>query len=167
MKLRLLKKATNEQVGINEEMELLRKIQEDNDFPKFLKSMLPAVTYPEIFRKKENDFAHIISFPSGMPKVVSDNPIIYRNLPNETLHTDEYIFPLSPTQLLIRNKFKGVIIPSFVRVMIDLMLLLQAKEYISCTDQKYPLMLLDYSTKFSSIEDLREKIFKNIYLEIA
>jgi hypothetical protein len=165
-KMKLIRKHSNKRASINEEIDLLNKIKQDADFPKFLKSMLPAITYSEIFKKKENDFAHIFSFPLGLPKVVSDNPIIYRNLENETLHTDDFIFPLSPTQLLIRNKLSGLVIHGAVRILIDMMLFMQAKQYLSCTDLKYPLILQEqFSKSFSSIEDLRKAIFRNIYLK--
>jgi hypothetical protein len=167
LKLKIMDRSTGNRASNEKEVEMLELIKADPEFYKFLKLMLPMITFPEIFKKKENDFAHIFPFPNGLPKLVSDNPIIYRNIEGESLHTDEFIFPLTPTQILIRNRMKGIIVYSPIRVLIDMMLLIQAREYVSCTDLKYPLLLqAAYKTSYSSVEHLREDIFKHIFLKI-
>ena len=166
LRLKLMDQDTGERISGERELEFLNKIKEEPEFYKFYKSMLPGITYPEIF-KKEDDFAHIFPFPFNLPKLVSDNPIIYRNPGKESLHTDEMIFVLTPTQALIRNKMSGLIIHSVVRILIDMMFVMQAKEYVSSTDLKYPITLREeYQKRFTSIDHLRETIFRYIFQKL-
>lgn len=166
LKLKVKDSQTKQSVDLQSELQYLEKIKNEPDFYKFYRSMLPGLTYPEIF-KKENDFAHIFPFPLSLPKLVSDNPIIYRNPGKKSIHIDELIFPLTPSQILIRNKYNGLIIHSAVRIFIDMMLVMQAKEYVSSSDLKYPISLKEeYHKRFTSIEDLRTTIFKYIFQKI-
>jgi hypothetical protein len=166
LKLKVMDSTTNQPADLRGELQYLEKLKNEPDFYKFYRSMLPGLTYPEIF-EKDNDFAHIFPFPLGLPKLVSDNPIIYRHPGKRSIHTDEFIFPLTPSQILIRSKYKSLIIHSAVRIFIDMMLVMQAKEYVSSTDLKYPISLKeDYYKRFNSIEDLRTAIFKYIFQRI-
>ena len=71
------------------------------------KLMLPVITYPEIFQKDFSDHATIITFPSdNLGKLVSDNPFVYKRPGAESLHRDEFIFALTPKQLLFRHRQK-------------------------------------------------------------
>lgn len=169
-RLKLMDSTTNKRVSSDEEMKLLEKIKADPEFYKFLKLMLPAITYPEIFEKANKDFAHIFPFPyaNRLPKLVSDSPIIYRRPGSESLHTDEFIFPITPSQILFRHRFSSLLVHSYVRVFVDMLLLLQANEYVSCTDIEYPEKLKwTFQKQFNSIEHLRETIFNLIYQKIG
>ena len=65
-------KATGEIMSDEQE----RKIILNNpQFIKFLRLKMPGTTYPEIFGHQ--DYATIITFPAGLPKLVSDNPVIH------------------------------------------------------------------------------------------
>lgn len=154
----------NRQTGERRSDEEERRMMTHPDFYKFARLILPAATYSEIFQKEVNDHAHIHSFPEGLPKLISDYPIIYRRPETESLHTDEFIFPLTPTKILFRHRYKALIIPSFIRMLIDTLLLMQAKAYVACTDLEYPFILKTYYDKtFTSIEHLRKTIFDNLY----
>lgn len=169
-KMKVTDVRSGEQISTDEEMKLLERIKRDPDFYKFLKLMLPANTFPEIFNKPNRDFAHIFPFTYAdrLPKLVSDNPIIYRRPGKESLHTDEFIFPITPTQLLFRHRFSKLIVHSHVRLYVDMLLLLQANEYVSCTDLQYPALLKsEFQIQFGSIEKLRENIFNLIYQKIG
>jgi hypothetical protein len=128
-----------------------------------IKVMLAPHTYPEIFNK-ENDFAHIQSFPFQLPKLVSDNLIIYRNPGKVSIHTDDMIFPVTHTQVLIRNKINKMTVHGYVRVYIDMLALLQAKDYVACTDLRYPPMLVsECANQFKTEENLSVELFKWIF----
>jgi hypothetical protein len=157
---------TNERVSEQDEKSVLQKMKADTEFYKYIKLLLPAVTFPEIFNKPHKDFAHIFPFPFSdrLPKLVSDNPIIYRRPGAESLHTDEFIFPLTHSDYLFRHRLNGLTIHSVVRILIDMLLLLQAYEYVSVTEIKYPSMLIEqYNKQFRSIEHLRETLFSLIF----
>ena len=145
------------------ENELFETMKADPDFYKFFRLMLPAITYPEIFAKGFENSATVFSFPSGLPKLMSDNPIIYKNPDFVSLHHDDFIFPLTSNQLLIRHRFKQISVWSEVRILVDMLLLKQANEYVSCTDLTYPIMLnKTFDKTFNSIEHLRQTIFDKI-----
>lgn len=151
-------------VGGEEELALFNKAKSDTDFLKFYKAMIPNLTYVDRLRVRDNDFAHIFTFPIGLPKLVSDNPIIYRNPGQVSIHLDDMIFPITPIQVLIRNKYSGLIVHSCVRILIDMLLVLQANKYVACTDLKYPISLVEeYDKRFKSVGELRETIFRFIF----
>lgn len=161
--LRLLDAKGGRPVSKEMQTEFLGKLKDDPDFVKYQKLIVPAFTYQEIFTK-ENDYAHIFRFPFNLPKLVSDNPIIYRYPGKISLHIDEMIFPLTPTQILIRNRFDSLTIHSVVRIYIDMLLLMQAKEYVACTDPSYPISLKEqFHHRFTSVDELRQTLFKFIY----
>ena len=161
-RLKLFDSRTKGQVEIDQELELLKKMKADPDFHKYVKLILPAITYPEIFTKEVQDNATIQDLPFELPKLISDNPIIYRK-GTKSLHTDEFVFPLTPTKLLIRHKAKKIRVWSWVKILVDMLTLVQADCYVAVTDVNYPGMLLDtFEKDFKSTEVLRNEIFKGI-----
>jgi hypothetical protein len=161
-RMKLMNSSTNKRVGPYEEMNLLDKMKSEPDFYKYVKLLLPAITYPDLFNKPVQDSATIQHFPFAIPKLISDNPIIYRT-GQESLHTDEFVFPLSPTHLLLRHKAPKIRVWSWVKLLSDMLMLVQASEYVAVTDKSYPVTLLEqYNKNFSSIERLRNELFKGI-----
>ncbi|MBN8852387.1 MAG: hypothetical protein BGO55_01405 [Sphingobacteriales bacterium 50-39] len=148
----LRNKATGERLSNEKEREL---ILNNPQFIKFLRVKMPGTTYPEVFKLKAQDYATIITFPSGFPGLVSDNPVIYLNEECESLHTAPMIFLLTPTKVLFRHIKPTIIIPSWVRVVIDTILYGQAKNYISCTEQRYPMLLAETYHKYGSTQPLK------------
>lgn len=148
-------------------LEALNDLKSDPNFYKFLKLMLPGITFPEMFKSKVNDYAHVFpfAFADRMPKLISDSPIIYRSGGIESLHKDEFIFPITPTQMLFRHKFPKLLMKGEIRIYIDMILLMQADKYIACTDLNYPRILRAlFKKEFNSIDELRRKIFDLISL---
>ncbi|MDF2188698.1 DUF4238 domain-containing protein [Paraflavitalea sp. CAU 1676] len=154
--------ATDTKIEDHRVEELLNRLKSSDDFSKFYKAMVPGHTYSEIFNK-ENDFAHIREFPHELPRLVSDNPIIYRNPGKVSIHTDDLIFPLTPKRLLLRNKMSQISLLSTVRLYADIFFLVQANDYVACTDLNYPYTLLAYYEKhYKSIDELRQSLFAQI-----
>jgi hypothetical protein len=154
---------TNEAVGAQEQHEFLLRVKADAEFRKFLKINMPAFTYHHRLMREEKDIVHIINFPYQLPRLISDNPIILRNPGTVSPHLDEMVFPLTPNKLLFRNNFTKMITHSYVRVMIDAMMLAQSKEFVAVTDKIYPdLLLKTYASEYGEIEALRESIFLNV-----
>jgi len=162
--MKLKRKGSNLPIKEDDEQNLFLRMKGDADFPKFLKLSMPAITFPERLNSPINDHARIMSFPMGqLPYLVSDNPIIYRQ-PGISSHIDEFIFPLTPKNILLRTKLKDTAYYSNLRIKIDTLLFAQAHEYVSCTEKRYPLMLngLFKNAYKSSLEMLRENIFTSI-----
>lgn len=161
--IKLMNTTTNELAGVTDQMAFLERVKSDPHFPKFLKLNMPAFTYHHRVNYAEKDLVHIINFPFQLPKLISDNPIIFKNTEGVPQHLDDMIFPLTPTKTLFRNKLPRMITHSYIRVMIDMMMLLQSNEYIATTDKNYPLQLLKaYASEYKSIETLRKFIFSNV-----
>jgi hypothetical protein len=136
-----------------------RMILDHPEFIKFLRLKMPGTTYPQIFAKYQQDYATIHTFSPGLPKLVSDNPVIYLDEQNVSLHTAPVIFPLTPTKVLFRHLRPTIVIPNYIRVKIDMILAAQATNYISCTDQRYPGLLLDtYYKNYSSLQQAKQEI---------
>lgn len=157
----------NEKTGAlaseEEHLELLQKIKQDVDFYKYIKLGLPAITCPEIFEKDFNNSATIFCFDFELPKLLGDNPIIYRNPDSVSRHQDDFVFPITPKEVLFRHRLKIPRVYAPVRVMIDMLQVMQAKEYVVCSDLEYPLKSRDtFSTMYGSIEKLREAIFAGV-----
>lgn len=131
---------TGERLSDQQEQDLILK---NPQFLKFLRLQMAGNTYPEVFQKTEQDHVSIITFPPGLPKFVSDNPVIYLNEPGESLHTAPLIFPLTPTKILFRHLRPNFTISTKARPLIDMILMSQATNYVSTTDDKYPGLLLE------------------------
>ena len=165
LKMSIRNKETNEPASEEEQNEWLKRFQDDPDFYKFIKISLPGITYPEIFEKNVTDFAHIFEFPfsNNLPKLVSDNPIIYRKSGSESLHRDEFIFKLTHSKLLFRHRIKSPQIMSTIRLMVDVLFVMQANQYVSCTDMTYPRLLRNtFERSGQTVEKLRQEIFNMI-----
>jgi hypothetical protein len=152
----LREKATGQRLSDEQECEMLK----NPEFIKFLRLAMPGNTYPEIFTKQIQDSATIITFPNGLPKLVSDNPVIFFGENGKSLHTRPFIFPLTPTRVLFRHDKKDLVLPNYVRFLIDRLLLAQATKYISCTDYRYPSLLLEsFNTGYQSVERLKNHLY--------
>jgi len=149
-------KTTGERVTDEKERQM---ILENPQFIKFLRLKMPGTTYPEIFAKNQQDHATIQPFSPGLPKLVSDNPVIYLNEDGESLHTAPMVFPLTPTKVLFRHLRPTLTIPNYVRLIVDMILIAQATNYVSCTDQRYPLLLLEsYKKTYPNLQSLKRQL---------
>lgn len=104
----------------------------------------------------------ILEKPHEVPFLCSDNPVIFENNLNPSVHKDDYIFPLSGSKIFIRAQKRNQF-DVFLWILIDTLLYKQTVKYISCTDEKY-IEILDnnFEKNGLSIEELRSEIFKRI-----
>lgn len=161
--MKLMKRDSGQRASFEEEQKLLEKMKADPDTFKLLKLHTPAQTYPEIFKKDNQDYATIVDFPYDTPSLISDNPFIYKQPGEESLHTDEFVFPLSPKKWLFRHKVPKFVTHTAMKGLIDLMGLIQADAYVATTDKEYPIKLQRYYEEFfSSADHLRSQLFRLI-----
>lgn len=147
-----------------EDSEFDNKFKEDPNFFKFLRAWLPHATYKTIFEC--NSPLTILPFPSGLPAICSDNPLILKNPDNLDLYRDDFILPLTKDKIFIRTKKLKEQIDSIVKLEIDTLILMQAEEYVCCTDLRYPKILKDFFFKnFKTVDALRKSVFNKMIEE--
>lgn len=155
------------QPSFDKELAVLEKIKRDSDFHKYFKLVLPKITHREFLKNHFTTVFSIIPFPAvkQIPKLMSDNPIIYRTPGYESLDAKEFIFPLSPTYMLFRHRATRITVSPVIRVLLDMLFLVQAHEYVSCVSKEYPQQLYDAFQKdfSSSVDRLREEVFSCIH----
>lgn len=140
--------------------ELEKRLKRDPNFFKMFKYILPYVTYGRLFDCQTP--LTIQTFPEQLPALCSDNPIIFENSILPDLYFDDFIFPLTHTLVLIRGETTNNILTT-IKIDIDLILLKQAKKYVSCTDQKYIMMLNKYyDDNYNSLDELKASVFKKL-----
>lgn len=155
----LLKDSNTGETVNHPEME--QRILQHPDYEKLLRTMLPLSTYPRLFDCTSP--VTIFTFPKGLPAICSDNPLILRHPEKLDLYQDDFILPLTENKILIRIKKLKPRFWSTVKIDIDMLVLLQANEYVCCTDERYPDMLKDlFEKKYRSIESLRRSVFESI-----
>jgi hypothetical protein len=155
--LLLVSKTTGKQVR-DEEFE--HRIRTDPNFFKAVRHFLPYITYKKLLECRTP--LTIQPFPEQLPAICSDNPIIFEKTQFPEIYYDDFIFPLSHTLVFIRGNLQSNFLPT-IKIDIDLIVLKQAKKYVSCTDERYISMLNKYySSNFSSIDEVKRKVFNSL-----
>jgi hypothetical protein len=152
----VLKNSKNEVI---DDIEFEKKLFSDENYLKTMKIWIPGISYPELFNC--NSPLHIITFPVGLPSICSDNPIICHNPETFRVYSDDYIFPLNNSKILMRgNKIPFM---SDIKFLIDMLIFKQAKNFVSCTEERY-LEELDkqYEDIYKDTNVLRSIIFNEI-----
>jgi len=154
----LLKSRLNGETVRDKEIE--NKLKQDHNFFKALKNILPYITYTRLFDCKTP--LTIQTFPEQLPALCSDNPIIFDASIFPDIYFDDFIFPLTNKLVLIRgNKINNLM--NTIKIDIDLILLKQAKKYVSCTDQRYIKSLIKYyDDNYKSVQELKTSVFNRL-----
>lgn len=151
-------KDTNEIVK-DEQLEM--KIRGNPNFFKATKLILPFITYKRLLDCRTP--LTIQTFPKELPALCSDNPVIFNGDDSPDLYYDDLILPLTHTLVFIRGKKLGDDVMTTIKVDIDLIVLKQAKKYVSCTDPKYIEHLNRYyADNYSSVTELKAKVFQTL-----
>ncbi len=158
--LGLVLKDKNTNLPVSDE-QFENKLKSDPNFLKLAKQWLPTATYLSIMECKSP--ITIIPFPDKLPAICSDNPLIFRNPIKLDIYKDDFILPLTSEKILIRTKKVKKQIHTNVKVEIDMLLLMQANEYVCSTDLTYPIILKQvFSNEYKSVENIRNKIFEKL-----
>ena len=133
---------------------------------KAMKFLLPTLLFPQVVDCRTPLHVQQTAIGKALPALCSDNPIIFQDSILPEIYKDDFILPLTDKLIFIRgNKLNPNCLTS-VRVDIDLILLKQAKKYVSCTDELYIRLLNKYyEHNYSSIEEVKAKVFSRV-LEI-
>jgi len=133
----------------------------DPHYFKRLRNVLPATNYWNMLDC--NWPCRAVTFPNPFPGVCSDNPVILRRPENADAFLDDLIFPLAPNKVFFRIKGMREIFAPNIKFYIDMLMVLQAKEYVCCVDQNYIHWLMAvFEKNFSSPDDVRKFIFDHL-----
>ena len=137
-------------------------IKQHKDFHKILRIWIPQMTFPTIFDNKSQ--TTIVTFPPNkLPAICGDNPLILRHPEKLDLYNDDFILPLNRNIIFLRSKKMKQPIHTTVKIFIDMLVLMQAKELVCCTDTKYPEMLKDlFDKNIKTVDNLRKYIFHEL-----
>jgi hypothetical protein len=142
-----------------------QKLYSEPDYPKLLREYLPDLTLKDMM--KFNKGIHIIRFKAkSLPKLCSDNPLIFRNPWKLDIYNDDFILPVTNDLIVLRiNKLRAQYWNT-LKIDIDMLVFLQADKLVSCTDLTYPSLLeVEYNRRFNSTSELREHIFRSFDAE--
>lgn len=97
-----------------------------------------------------------------LPFLCSDNPVVFEKDLAFNNFEDDYIFPLSGTRIFLKAN-RSEDFPSFLWMLIDIVVYKQAVNYVSCTHEKYIEMLDNNFEKYNmTLPELKSEIFKRI-----
>lgn len=137
------------------------RIRSNPNFFKATKLILPFITYRRLLSCRTP--LTIQTFPHQLPAVCSDNPVIFNGTNFPDIYYDDLILPLTHTHVFIRAKKLRNDAMTTIKIDIDLLVLKQARRYVSCTDMKYIEMLNRYyDSNYSSVAELKTKLFQTL-----
>ena len=109
--------------------------------------------------------ATVKTFPGTFPPICGDNPVILRHPEKADPFLDDLILPLAPDKVLFRIRNMKEIFAPNIKFYIDMLQLMQAREYVCCVDKEYLLWLKEaFQQNFSSADELRKFIFNHLAL---
>jgi hypothetical protein len=131
-----------------------------------LRNVIPATTYWNLMDCKWP--GSVKTFPRTFPNICGDNPVILRRPDKPDPFLDDIIFPLTPNKVFFRIRDMRDVFAPNIKFYIDMLMLMQATEYVCCIDIEYPnLLKASFQENFESITDLRAFIFEHLTNPVA
>ena len=126
--------------------------------------MLPANTYWDLIDCTWPGL--ILTFPKEFPAICSDQPVILRHPEKLDVFRDDLILPLAHNKVMFRVKGMKRSFAPAIKFQIDMLVLMQAKEYVCCVDQAYVQSLVAaFHEHYGSVDVLRKVIFEYLGAE--
>lgn len=136
-------------------------VKDDPFYFKRLRNVIPATNYRNMVDC--NWPCRAVTLIDPFPPICSDNPVILRHPEKADAFLDDLIFPLAPDKVFFRIKGLREMFAPTIKFYIDMLMVLQAKEYVCCVDQEYiPWLMAVYVQNFRSADHLREFIFEHL-----
>jgi hypothetical protein len=136
-------------------------LKADPFYFKRLRNVLPATNYWNMVDC--NWPCRAVTFPDPFPAICSDNPVILRHPEKADAFLDDLIFPLAPNKVFFRIKGMRKIFAPNIKFYVDMLIVLQASEYICCVDQRYIQWLIAvFEQNFRSADEVREFVFEHL-----
>lgn len=138
------------------------KLKSHPDFYKFLKVLLPDKLFSN-YKLREDIKFRILEYPFNLPGILGDNPIILKQQSHNN-YLEDMLVPISKDLVFSRNKKEIKFIDLNVKVLIDMMILKQASEFVCVTDKSYIQQLEDtYNNVIKGgLEELRQLLFYSL-----
>lgn len=136
-------------------------VKDDPFYHKRLRNVVAATNYWNMLEC--NWPCRVVTLPDPFPAICSDNPVILRHPKNPDPFMDDIIFPLAPNKVFFRIKGMREIFAPNIKFYIDMVMVLQSKEYVCCVDREYiPWLMAVYEQNFRSPDHVREFIFQHL-----
>lgn len=134
-------------------------VKADPFYFKRLRNVLPATNYWNLLDCKWP--CAVKTFPGTFPAICSDNAVILRHPQKADAFLDDLILPLAANKVFFRiRNMKDIFAPN-IKFYIDMLVLMQATEYVCCVDPEYLLHLkVAFESNYASVEELRNFIFE-------
>ena len=138
------------------------KLKSHPDFYKFMKSMLPGSLFGNYKLALDHKFL-ILEYPFNLPGILGDNPVILKQWSHNN-YVEDMLVPIAKDLVFSRNRKEVKFIDANVKVLIDMMLLKQANEFVCVTDKNYIEQLEDTynDVKIADLENLRQLLFHGL-----
>jgi hypothetical protein len=139
-------------------------VKDDPAYLKYLRTMLPVTTYWDLIDCTWPGL--ILTFPQEFPAICSDQPVILRHPGKLDVFRDDLILPLAHNKVMFRIKGMKRVFAAAIKFQIDMLVLMQAKEYVCCVDQDYvQLLVSEFHENYGTVEVLRKVIFEYLDAE--
>jgi hypothetical protein len=126
-----------------------------------LRNVLPAMNYWNMLDC--NWPCTVKTFTDPFPAICSDNPVILRHPEKADAFLDDIIFPLAPDKVFFRIKHMRDIFAPNIKFYIDMLMALQATDYVCCVEKEYLHWLMAvYKENFNSISEVRDFVFAHL-----
>lgn len=136
-------------------------IKDDPYYIKRLRNVVPATNYWNMLDC--NWPCRAVTFTDPFPAICSDNPVILRDPEKADPFLDDLIFTLAPNKVFFRIKGMKEIFAPNIKFYIDMLMILQATEYVCCVDPEYLSHLKEaFRQNFGSVAELRKFIFGHL-----
>lgn len=141
-------------------IELSEQFKNESEFYKsyrFLNSMLDPIRG---FNCRTQ--YHIFERPSNLPSILSDNPIIFKNMESIKVYEDDYILPLSNRRIFAKSNLNKKFNHQ-LHHLIDLIQIKQSENYFAYTDLEYIKYLKNIDNKINlTLEDCKLRLFESL-----
>ena len=138
-----------------------RMVGNDPAYLKYMRTMIPANTYLDLIDCTWPGLT--VTFPKEFPAICSDQPVILRHPEKLDIFRDDLILSLAHNKVMFRVKGMKRNFPAAIKFEIDMLVLMQAREFVCCVDQDYLRALKDCFYKdYGTVEMLRKVIFESL-----
>ncbi|MFM9950533.1 MAG: DUF4238 domain-containing protein [Saprospiraceae bacterium] len=161
----LIIKIFNKETGEEASEDLYEKVKKRNGFVEMYKLLKPIIDFMSLNMKNSIEHWKIYRADSEIQShILGDNPIVFKDQPQNNILETELIFPLTKGIMLYHNKGKKIKqIQPEDRVNVDIMIFLQSRRYVVGSNKDYlnkiKSLAQGCNTK-SEIEILRNEIFE-------
>ncbi len=138
------------------------KLKDVDYFRKMYHILIPFITHNNIYRNNEYDTWKV--YFRENKSILGDNPIITKALTDFGCLTREIIFPVCSDKFLIHTRQpKPLNLPPLFIFELDLLMIIQAKRFVCCADEKYLNTLINRFYPIFNTPDMALEMRKSLF----